>query len=86
MAVDIEKSLLIGSLTVLMSSQILRLIITNDNHLAIIRNLIGTALIIWCGIGFAGKARDQKNSAIPVFFIAGSIHYTVHNEVLYVGR
>lgn len=74
--------LLIGSLTVLISSQIFRSFITNDNHLAVIGNLIGAALVTWYGIWFAGKAQGQKSSAIPVFFIAGLIGFFLVRRVI----
>ena len=74
--------LLIGGLTVLISSQILRPFIANDVHLAVIGNLIGAGFVTWYGIWFAGKAQGRKSSAIAVFFIAGLIGFFLVRGVL----
>jgi hypothetical protein len=66
--------LVIGCLTVAISSMFLRPLIANDNLLAIIGNLIGAALVAWYGKWFASK-QGNNFSAIALFFIAGFLGF-----------
>lgn len=93
--VDLTKSLLspralqgfivglfIGGFTVFVSSIFLRPSIGDDESLAVIGNLIGTAFVVWYGVWFASKAQGRKNSAIVIFFIAGLIGFFLIRDVI----
>lgn len=63
--------LVIGCLTVAISSMFLRPFIKNDDLLAPIGNLMGAALVAWYGNWFVNKPQGNHRSAIILFFIMG---------------
>lgn len=73
--------LVIGCLTVAISSMFLHDFIANDNLLALISNLIGAALVAWYGKWFASK-QGNNFFATTLFFIAGFLGFSLVRLVI----